>query len=508
MDNWNSNKLPERLPFSKKRLSKRVIFSYILDYVIIVALIATFYIIDKVEPFHQHFALENYTLHYPFAEHERIPVFQLVLICAAAPAAIIAFYTLVIDGLFSHQTPMASNATGVRRLAGRYRLKDRLWELNCGILGLFLSVGFAFTITGALKNAIGKPRPDLIDRCKLDPKKTDELLASIGAKFSDKKFLLATIDMCTQKDHAILQDGFKSFPSGHSSTAFAGLFYLSLYLAAKLHILDSKGEVWKGFVVLIPSLGAALVAGSRIMDARHHPFDVLSGSLMGILVAWASYRQYFPPVSETWKKGRAYPIRAWGKQTPAPNPTFRADDVVPLTRARTDTDLERGDTSGFSAQTAVAGAAEPGSNVFRQQISQSQSQRQRQGDPRFNVHHSETMDSSLSTKVNRYQGQLPAANPFAGDDPRLRHENYDYSSSDEDENYELQQTHTLAAPYNPVAGQFTDTGYHPPIGISPAPTPPPPANLGTAPVSHPLPPTGDLGDSRRQVPPGAPAHAF
>ena len=55
MDEWNTNKLPERLPFSKKRLPKRVIFrcvaldtpplnvaleltgpcSYILDYVII-----------------------------------------------------------------------------------------------------------------------------------------------------------------------------------------------------------------------------------------------------------------------------------------------------------------------------------------------------------------------------------------------------------------------------------------------------------------------------------------
>lgn len=59
---------------------------------------------------------------------------------------------------------MPSTRAGVKRLSGRYRFKDRLWELNCGILGLGLSVGAAFTITGALKNAIGKPRPDLIDR--------------------------------------------------------------------------------------------------------------------------------------------------------------------------------------------------------------------------------------------------------------------------------------------------------------------------------------------------------
>lgn len=76
--------------------------------------------------------------------------------------------------------------------------------------------------------------------------------------------------------------------------------------------MDSRGEVWKSFVILMPTLGAALVAISRIMDARHHPFDVISGSMLGILCAWIAYRQYFPSISEAWKKGRAYPIRTWG----------------------------------------------------------------------------------------------------------------------------------------------------------------------------------------------------
>lgn len=93
-----------------------------------------------------------------------MPVPLLCILVVGGPLVIIALYTLVIDGLFSHQTPMPSGRAGVKRLSGRYRLKDRLWELNCGILGLGLSVGAAFTITGALKNAIGKPRPDLIDR--------------------------------------------------------------------------------------------------------------------------------------------------------------------------------------------------------------------------------------------------------------------------------------------------------------------------------------------------------
>jgi diacylglycerol diphosphate phosphatase/phosphatidate phosphatase len=67
MDEWTSKQLPERLPFSKKRLSKKVIFSYIGDYLIIIVLMLTFAIVDKIPPFHQHFSLDNYTLHYPFA---------------------------------------------------------------------------------------------------------------------------------------------------------------------------------------------------------------------------------------------------------------------------------------------------------------------------------------------------------------------------------------------------------------------------------------------------------
>ena len=77
----------------------------------------------------------------------------LVLIAVISPAAIIAIYTLVIDGLFSHQPPTMSSGRR-RQLSGRYRLKDRLWELNCGILGLLLAVAASFTITGMMLRAL------------------------------------------------------------------------------------------------------------------------------------------------------------------------------------------------------------------------------------------------------------------------------------------------------------------------------------------------------------------
>lgn len=82
--------------------------------------------------------------------------------------------------------------------------------------------------------------------------------------------------------------------------------------------MDNRGEVWKTVIIMTPCVGATLIAVSRIMDARHHPFDVITGSLLGVLCAYIAYRQYFPPISEPWKKGRAYSIRSWGTESTVP----------------------------------------------------------------------------------------------------------------------------------------------------------------------------------------------
>ncbi|KGO71692.1 Phosphatidic acid phosphatase type 2/haloperoxidase [Penicillium italicum] len=297
--------IPAKLPFSKRRLRPRVVISYVFDYVIIIVCAIGFAILNKVEPFHQHFSLNNISIQYPYAVHERIPMAYALCISGAFPIFLIVLYTLVIDGLFSHHKPQ-DVSSGKRKLRGPHRLKDRLWELNCGILGLLLAQALAFVITQALKTACGKPRPDLIDRCQ----------PRAGSK--DLFPGLSNSTICTG-DPALLTDGFRSWPSGHSSSSFAGLVYTSLWLGGKLHIMDNRGEAWKALLVMVPLLAASLVAVSRIMDARHHPFDVITGSMLGVVCGFVAYRQYFPPLSEPWRKGRAYPIRTWGSDPAEPD---------------------------------------------------------------------------------------------------------------------------------------------------------------------------------------------
>lgn len=81
------------------------------------------------------------------------------------------------------------------------------------------------------------------------------------------------------------------------SLSFAGLTILALYLAGKLHLFSTRGHKSRAWLAFAPLLGAVLVAVSRTMDNRHHWQDVLVGSFLGIIVAFVTYRGYYPPLS-------------------------------------------------------------------------------------------------------------------------------------------------------------------------------------------------------------------
>jgi membrane-associated phospholipid phosphatase len=66
--------------------------------------------------------------------------------------------------------------------------------------------------------------------------------------------------------------------------SFAGLGFLSWYLAGKMTAFDRRGHVAKLCVVLLPLLVAALVAVSRVDDYWHHWQDVCTGGVLGTYV--------------------------------------------------------------------------------------------------------------------------------------------------------------------------------------------------------------------------------
>lgn len=205
-----------------------------------------------------------------------------------------------------------------------------------------------------MKNLFGKPRPDLLSRCEPD-------LANIasytlgGYPAGLEEFHVVYAGICKQTDLALLNDGFRSFPSGHSSFAAAGLVYLSLFIASKLAITipflvpsayktgtafpsraegrameAQSGDHIKGSQVsealqeptghndaiiaarnqaaappvyllifaIIPFFASIYIASTRYSDFRHHGFDILFGYLMGTVTAIFAFRWYHLPISQ------------------------------------------------------------------------------------------------------------------------------------------------------------------------------------------------------------------
>ncbi|KAF9466356.1 phosphatidic acid phosphatase type 2/haloperoxidase [Collybia nuda] len=248
----------ERAPVTPTR-RRKLLLSYLPDWILTIALAAIFFSLDKVDGFRREFSLEETSIRHPYAVQERVPNIALYFICFVAP-----FLLMPIINLITIQS---------------------WWDLHNSTLGLILGLSMTGSITQFVKITVGRPRPDLIDRCQPP------------AGSVDPPFKLTSSSICTQMDPKILQDGFRSFFSGHSSMSFAGLGFLAFYLAGKLHLFDRRGHAGKAWLALSPFAGASLVAISRTMDYRHHWQDVLIGGIVGTFVTYFTYRQYYPSLA-------------------------------------------------------------------------------------------------------------------------------------------------------------------------------------------------------------------
>nr|XP_036674895.1 phospholipid phosphatase 5 isoform X2 [Drosophila suzukii] len=144
--------------------------------------------------------------------------------------------------------------------------------------------------TSLLKITVGRPRPDYFYRCFPD----GVMVLNTTSSSLDTSILDFN---CTGLPGDI-NEGRKSFPSGHSSFAFASFGFIAYYVGAKLHAFDirGRGHTWRLCIAVIPLLIALLVAVSRTCDYHHHWQDVTVGGLIGLFAGYISYRQYYPSI--------------------------------------------------------------------------------------------------------------------------------------------------------------------------------------------------------------------
>lgn len=237
-------KYPNTARPGSKRTNKITIvqiLSYALDWIILIAVGVVGTILGNITPNMRTFSLQDLNISYvgltsfpakvvmltcpfvppnrqPFTEKETVNTFWLLMTVGCFPALIILFVALV----------FVPGSTVPKGTPKKLIWNRKLWELHTGWLGLALSLITAWIITSGMKNMNGRPRPDMLSRCLPDFQNWRDHLAGYNNPPTDSyhgQLVKATI--CTTTDKHKLDDGFRSYPSGHSSSAAAGLIYLS-----------------------------------------------------------------------------------------------------------------------------------------------------------------------------------------------------------------------------------------------------------------------------------------
>ncbi|KAF8687744.1 hypothetical protein HU200_042675 [Digitaria exilis] len=258
--------------FYLKTDGTRVARLHLLDWVVLVVLVAVDVALNAIEPFHR-FVGEDMVpdLRYPL-KNNTVPVWAVPVRSCVFIHKLCVRNPLVRPGLVvAVVMPMAI-------VAGIYVRRRNVYDLHHAILG-------------KTPSAVRAP-------------------ISSGAAFPmECRYDNVTTEVICHGDPAVIKEGYKSFPR-----AFAGLGFLSWYLAGKIKAFDRGGHVAKLCIVAMPLLLAAMVAVSRVDDYWHHWQDVFTAGVLGtcvlpsrsvrcysapagLVVASFCYLQFFPPPS-------------------------------------------------------------------------------------------------------------------------------------------------------------------------------------------------------------------
>lgn len=194
--------------------------------------------------------------------HEIVPIWLAALLASIIPIAVILFCQIRIRSF---------------------------WDVNNAVIGLLYSLITAAVFQVFLKWLIGGLRPHFLTACvPVVPEGTET-----GRGY---KQIMYDRSICTG-DQDEIDDSLESFPSGHSTAAFAGFIYLYLYLNAKLKVWSNyHPAMWKLLATYAPVLGATLIAGALTIDEYHNWYDCLAGAVIGTLMAFSSWRMTYASV--------------------------------------------------------------------------------------------------------------------------------------------------------------------------------------------------------------------
>ncbi|KAF6827150.1 pap2 domain containing protein [Colletotrichum musicola] len=328
---------------SRRRHTKmgtlRVTFSYVFDWAVLFAFAVAGFFLGNLSPNKRPFDLGDPNISFPLHD-DTVSILNAFLACVVAPILVVILVTLLL-------TPGSMGVPGRPR---SFTLRRKIWELHSGLLGLVFSVVATWFIVSTTKNLLGKPRPNALARCQPDLENIAQyIVGGVAATSSFAAGQLVSADICKNPDAGVVNEGFRSFPSGHSSIAASGLVYLTLFLASKFGVtapwatprtdglsktsystvpprtdgavaadkfetppLEARGTLptpparrqaaappmYLVILALIPFGGCVFICASRWYDFQHHGFDILFAFGIGATTSYFGFRLYHLPMGQ------------------------------------------------------------------------------------------------------------------------------------------------------------------------------------------------------------------
>jgi len=237
-----------------------------------------------VKPVERAFLCSDLSLYHPPPIKKVFPTW-LLFVCAIIVPLIIMLFSESIRWYYIIRRKLA-------KVVYKIQIRNKVYDIPEWVGNLYIVIGvfiFANCVNSFLTNVgkvtVGRLRPHFIPSCfgKNSYKEfchdPNEWIVNYSC-YGDPSTIIK------EKDGSY--DIRQSFPSGHASTAFCGLIFLALYIH----------KVWNYrniglFPYLMQTLCFALAAYigiTRVTDNRHHPTDVLSGAILGTVVAIIAFR--------------------------------------------------------------------------------------------------------------------------------------------------------------------------------------------------------------------------
>jgi len=246
-------------------------------------------------PFHRGFYCSDQNLKHPFSE-QTVPIVQCIAIWAVCSVTLIIFVEILRSWAEREHRVVAGRPKPIRGHVTPWIAVELYRHFGYFTLGALTTLLF----TEMAKYTIGRLRPHFLTLCQPDYGKEGLCKDEYGY---DKFVTGDEADIClgleanggttTPKQ---LHEARLSFLSGHSSFSFYCAVFLMVYLQARLsnfpytdslccRVMYRTLKILRPFIQFAMITLAFWISLTRISDYFHHPFDVVTGAMVGTVFA-------------------------------------------------------------------------------------------------------------------------------------------------------------------------------------------------------------------------------